>query len=160
MRSRAPPWLLSPYGETNDQSRLRVGRADRNCRIHNAGHGRAQPCRGPAGHDQGSYGRYGLCAGSRRRRVCLGSIYCPAVHAQYRYRDVPIATNSRAGRPRQPDCVGKSTPVADVLTPVGKNRLWQHSAINFWVRAAGCELFQCLPGVDHTIGRSRAPDRA
>jgi len=35
-----------------------------------------------------------------------------------------------------------------------------NSAINVWVRNADCEPFHCLPGVDRTIGRSRAPDWA
>ena len=30
---------------------------------------------------QGSYERYGLCAGSKGRRVCLGSLYCTAMPA-------------------------------------------------------------------------------
>ena len=86
--------------KTNDQSDLRVGRADRGSRIHNSGHGRPQQrCRGTARHDQDPYHR-GLCAGSERRRVCLGSLYCTSLHAQHHQL---IRTKSRAGRPRQPD---------------------------------------------------------
>ena len=86
--------------KTNDQSDLRVGRADRGSRIHNSGHGCPQQrCRGTARHDQDPYHR-GLCAGSERRRVCLGSLYCTSLHAQHQQL---IRTKSRAGRPRQPD---------------------------------------------------------
>jgi hypothetical protein len=100
----------APYGETNDQNDLHVGCADRGDRIFNAGHGCWQRSRGTARHDQGSSERYGLCAGTKRRRLCLGSLYCTAVPAQYRHRFVPIATESRAGRPRQPDCLGNPRP--------------------------------------------------
>jgi len=86
--------------KTNDQSDLRVGRADRGSRIHNSGHGcPRQRCRGTARRDQDPY-RRGLCAGSERRRVCLGSLYCTSLHAQHHQL---IRTKSRAGRPRQPD---------------------------------------------------------
>ena len=51
--------------------------------IHKSGHGYPQRCRGTAG--QGPYERYRLCAGSGRERVCLGSLYCTPLHAQYRY---------------------------------------------------------------------------
>jgi hypothetical protein len=79
--------------KTNDQSDLRVGRADRGSRLHNSGHGCPQQrCRGAAHHDQEPYHR-GLCAGSERRRVCLGSLYCTSLHAKHHQL---IRTKSRA----------------------------------------------------------------
>ena len=81
----------APYGETNDQNDLHVGCADRGNRIFNAGHGCWQRCRGTARHDRGSYERYGLCAGTKRRRLCLGSLQGPALRAAHQILIQPLA---------------------------------------------------------------------
>jgi hypothetical protein len=54
-----------------------------------------------ARHDQEPYHR-GLCAGSERRRVCLGSLYCTSLHCPTPPADT---YESRAGKLRQPDHV-------------------------------------------------------
>ena len=88
------------WKKSNDQSDLRIGRTDRGSHIHISSHGCPQQrCRGTARHDPDPYHR-GLCAGSERRRVCLGSLCCSSLHARHQQL---IRTKSRAGRPRQPD---------------------------------------------------------
>ena len=46
------------------------------------------------------------------------------------------------------------------LDPYASRHRPRRSAINHWVRDAGCDLFHYLPEADRIVDLSRAPDRA